>query len=165
MRGVLPDPTMTLAEACAVNVPSLLGPDAVAGVWATNFILLNGLHVQLLKAWRLEPKALITWPKDHAGRGHYVLGQTEHLIIATRGEPTFSLAGHTTLLKGPFHLVRKSAHSAKPIEAYDWFESLVPSARYFDLFSRYQHNERWDCHGFEAPQNALTGRPDTANNE
>jgi hypothetical protein len=31
--------------------------------------------------------------------------------------------------------------------------------------SRYQHNERWDCHGFEAPQNVLTDRPDTANNE
>jgi N6-adenosine-specific RNA methylase IME4 len=84
--------------------------------------------------------------------------------LAASGHPTFTLAGHTTLLKGPFH-VRKGAHSTKPIEAYDWFESLVPSARYFDLFSRYQHNERWDCHGFEAPQNALTDRPDTANNE
>ena len=163
-RGVLPYPTMTLAEACAVDVPSLLANAAAVGVWVTNFIALEGLHVPLLKAWRLEPKALITWPKDHAGRGHYVLGQTEHLILAVRGQPTFTLAGHTTLLKGPFH-VRKGAHSTKPIEAYNWFESLVPSARYFDLFSRYQHNERWDCHGFEAPQNALTDRPDTANNE
>ena len=163
-RGVLPYPTMTLAEACAVDVPSLLTDAAAVGVWVTNFIALEGLHVPLLKAWRLEPKALITWPKDHAGRGHYVLGQTEHLILAVRGQPTFTLAGHTTLLKGPFH-VRKGAHSTKPIEAYDWFESLVPSARYFDLFSRYQHSERWDCHGFEAPQNALTDRPDTANNE
>jgi len=31
------------------------------------------------------------------------------------------------------------------------FESLFPAPRYADLFSRYQHNERWDCHGNEAP--------------
>jgi hypothetical protein len=29
----------------------------------------------------------------------------------------------------------------------------------------YQHNQRWDCHGFEAPQNAHTNRPETPNNE
>jgi ParB/RepB/Spo0J family partition protein len=150
-RGVLPYPTMTLAEACAFPVRSLLEPEAAVGVWVTNFIVLEGLHGQLLKAWGLEAAALITWPKDHAGRGHYARGQTEHFIIATRGEPTTTLTDQTTLLKGPFHLVRKGAHSAKPVEAYDWFESLIPAARYFDLFSRHQHNERWDCHGFEAP--------------
>jgi N6-adenosine-specific RNA methylase IME4/ParB-like chromosome segregation protein Spo0J len=150
-RGVLPYPTMTLAEACAFPVRSLLQPDAAVGVWVTNFILLEGLHVPLLKAWGLEAAALVTWPKDQIRRGHYLRGQTEHFIIATRGQPTFTLGGHSTLLKGPFHLVRKGAHSAKPIEAYDWFESLVPAPRYFDLFSRHQHSERWDCHGFEAP--------------
>ena len=50
----------------------------------------------------------------------------------------------------PFHLVQKNAHSAKPIEAYTYFESLYPAPRYFDLFSRYQHNDKWDCHGNEA---------------
>jgi N6-adenosine-specific RNA methylase IME4 len=148
-RGVLPYPTMTLDRACAFPVRSLLEPDSAVGVWVTNFILFEGLHVPLLKAWGLEAKALVTWPKDHVGRGHYVRGQTEHFIVATRGQATFTLAGHTTLLKGPFHLVRKGAHSAKPIEAYDWLESLVPATRYFDLFSRYQHNERWDGHGDE----------------
>jgi hypothetical protein len=78
-------------------------------------------------------------------------------------KPTFTLTGHTTLLKGPSHLVKKSAHSAKLIEAYDWFESLVPAARYFDLFSRHQHNERWDCHGFKAPA-ALGERRDARSN-
>jgi N6-adenosine-specific RNA methylase IME4 len=54
-------------------------------------------------------------------------------------------------LKGPFHLVQKNANSAKPVEAYTFFESLCPAPRYFDLFSRYQHNNKWDCHGYEAP--------------
>jgi N6-adenosine-specific RNA methylase IME4 len=150
-RGVLPYPTMTLAEACAFPVQSLLEPAAAVGVWVTNFILLEGLHVPLLEAWGLKPAALITWPKDHFRRGHWARGQTEHFIVAIRGKPTVTLTDQTTLLKGPFRLVTKGAHSAKPIEAYAWFESLIPAPAYFDLFSRYQHNERWDCHGFEAP--------------
>jgi N6-adenosine-specific RNA methylase IME4 len=130
-------------------------------VWVTNLILLEGLHVLLLKAWGLEAAALITWPKDHAGRGHWAFGQTEHLVLAVRGKPTVTLTDQTTLLKGPFHLVTKGAHSAKPIEAYGWFESLVPAPRYFDLFSRYQHNERWDCHGFQAPASVADPEPDS----
>jgi hypothetical protein len=30
-------------------------------------------------------------------------------------------------------------------------ESLCPAPRYADLFSRYRHNDNWDCHGAEAP--------------
>jgi N6-adenosine-specific RNA methylase IME4 len=39
----------------------------------------------------------------------------------------------------------------KPPEFYDFVESLCPAPRYADLFSRYQHNDKWDCHGDEAP--------------
>jgi hypothetical protein len=49
-RGVLPYPTMTLADACAFPVSSLLAPDAAIGVWVSNFIFLEGLHVALLTA-------------------------------------------------------------------------------------------------------------------
>jgi len=42
-------------------------------------------------------------------------------------------------------------HSVKPPEFYDLVESLCPAPRYADLFSRYRHNEKWDCHGDEAP--------------
>ena len=150
-RGVLPYPTMSIDEACALDVRSRLAPDAAAGVWVTNFVLAAGLHLPILKAWDLEPKTLVTWPKERVGRGHWVKGQTEHLVVATRGKPTVTLTDQTTLLKGPFHLVRKGAHSAKPIEAYAYFESLFPAPRYFDLFSRYRHSEQWDCWGNEAP--------------
>ena len=39
----------------------------------------------------------------------------------------------------------------KPPEFYDFVESLCPAPRYADLFSRYRHNDKWDCHGDEAP--------------
>jgi N6-adenosine-specific RNA methylase IME4 len=94
---------------------------------------------------------VITWPKEESGQGHWARGQTEHFVIAVRGNPTITLGDHTTLLKPPFHLVRKGVHSAKPIEAYEWFESCCPAPRYADLFSRHQHNDKWDCHGDQAP--------------
>jgi hypothetical protein len=39
----------------------------------------------------------------------------------------------------------------KPLEFYDFVEKLCPAPRYAYLFSRYRHNEKWDCHGDEAP--------------
>jgi N6-adenosine-specific RNA methylase IME4 len=141
---------MSIDQACALDVRSILADVCAVGFWVTNFILVRGLHLPILRAWGLEPESLITWPKERAGRGQRIIGQTEHLVIATRGKPMVTLTDQTTLLKGPFHLVQKE-HSAKPIEAYDFFESLFPAPRYFDLFSRYQHNERWDCHGNQAP--------------
>jgi N6-adenosine-specific RNA methylase IME4 len=83
--------------------------------------------------------------------GDWLRNQTEHVIMAVRGRPVVQSANLTTLLKGPFHLVRKNAHSAKTKEFYDFIEKLCPAPRYPDLFSRYRHNERWDCHGDEAP--------------
>jgi hypothetical protein len=44
----------------------------------------------------------------------------------------------------------------KPVEFYELVESLCPAPRYADLFSRYQHNDKWDCHGDQAP----TAEPD-----
>ena len=154
-RGVLPYSTLSIEQACALNVGQILHADAALGIWVTNFILLHGLHLKLMCAWGLHPKALVTWPKEQFGHGHWARGQTEHFIIAVRGKPTISLGDHTTLLKPPFHLVRKGAHSAKPVEAYEWLESYCPAPRYADLFSRYRHNDRWDCHGDEAPPHPL----------
>jgi N6-adenosine-specific RNA methylase IME4 len=160
-RGVLPYPTLSLEQVCALDVAAILAEDVVVGMWVTNFVLARGLHVPVLQAWGgLEAKTVITWPKDRIGRGHWVKGQTEHLVIATRGKPLVTLNDQTTLLKGPFHLVQKNKHSAKPIEAYAYFESLYPGHRYFDLFSRYQYNDRWDPHGFEAPTEKPTDTDD-----
>jgi ParB/RepB/Spo0J family partition protein len=150
-RGVLPYSTMSIEQACALDVDSIMHEGSVLGFWVTNFILVKGLHLPVLRAWGFEPKTNVTWPKERIGRGHYAKGQTEHLIIATRGKPIVTLSDQTTLLQGPFHLVNKGEHSSKPVEAYTFFESLFPAPRYADLFSRYRHNDRWDCHGYEAP--------------
>jgi N6-adenosine-specific RNA methylase IME4 len=67
-------------------------------------------------------------------------------LLATRGKPIVTLTNQTTLLRGA-----KREHSVKPVEFYDLVERLCPAPRYAYLFSRYRHNDRWDCHGDEAP--------------
>ena len=66
--------------------------------------------------------------------------------MAVRGKPIVTLTNQTTLLHAPVR-----AHSQKPVEFYDLVELLCPAPRYADLFSRYRHNERWDCHGDQSP--------------
>jgi MT-A70/ParB/Sulfiredoxin domain len=101
---------------------------------------------------RKEPPPLPNrGPKDKSNWGHWLYGQTEHAIVAVRGKPIVTLSNQTTLLHAPAR-----AHSQKPIEFYDLVESLCPASRYCDLFSRYRHNDKWDCHGDEAPTSAAT---------
>jgi N6-adenosine-specific RNA methylase IME4 len=69
--------------------------------------------------------------------------------MAVRGEPTIELTNQTTALRAPAR-----GHSVKPRKFYRMVERLCPAPRYADLFSRYQHNSKWDCHGNEAPSAA-----------
>jgi N6-adenosine-specific RNA methylase IME4 len=118
------------------------GFDPVA---VTNLHMLNGGR-EVLDAWGFAPVTILTWAKDKFGTGSWLRGQTEHCVLATRGKPTVQLTNQSTLLQAPVR-----AHSEKPDEFYDLVESLCPAPRYADLFSRYQHNERWDGHGDEVP--------------
>ena len=81
------------------------------------------------------------------GNGDWLRGQTEHCVLAIRGKPVIVLSNQTTRLAGSVR-----AHSQKPVEFYNLVESLCPAPRYADLFSRYCHNEKWDCHGDESMQ-------------
>ena len=144
IRGVWPYPTMSVAEIRAFPITSIMHEDAILWVWTTNF------HMQvipdLLHGWGFRHVTILTWAKDHAGSGDWLRGQTEHAVMAVRGKPVVTLVGQSTLLRAPVR-----AHSEKPPEFYALVELLCPAPRYADLFSRYQHNEKWDCHGDEAP--------------
>jgi N6-adenosine-specific RNA methylase IME4 len=61
----------------------------------------------------------------------------------------------TTLLRASWR-----GHSVKPVEFHDLVESLCPAQRYADLFSRYQHSDKRDCHGHEAPSGEADVMPD-----
>ena len=149
-RGVSPYATMSIADIRAVRVSDIAHADCIVWMWTTNYHMREAY--ELLDAWGFEPKTILTWAKNRMGLGDWLRGQTEHAIMAVRGKPVVTLTSQTTLLHAPVR-----AHSEKPVEFYDLVESLCPAPRYADLFSRYRHNERWDCHGDEAPSIADTG--------
>jgi N6-adenosine-specific RNA methylase IME4/ParB-like chromosome segregation protein Spo0J len=144
IRGVWPYPTMSVAQIARTDVASIAHEDCIVWLWTTNY----HMHVvfDLLKGWGFQHRTILTWAKDHLGAGDWLRGQTEHAIFAIRGKPVVQLVDQTTLLRAPVR-----AHSQKPAEFYDFVERLCPAPRYADLFSRYRHNEKWDCHGDEAP--------------
>ena len=143
-RAARPYPTMSIAEMCALPVPSIMCWNAIIWLWTTNHHMREAFEV--LDAWGFEQKTILTWAKDKMGTGDWLRGKTEHAIMAVRGKPIVTLTNQATALFAPVR-----GHSVKPVEFYDLVESLCPAPRYADLFSRYRHNEKWDCHGDEAP--------------
>jgi N6-adenosine-specific RNA methylase IME4 len=146
-RAIRPYPTMSIERMCALPVGQIMHADAVLWMWIPNWELVHGAHLPILRAWGdCQPKTILTWEKDKMGYGDWLRCQTEHAIMAVRGKPIVTLTNQSTLLRAPVR-----AHSQKPAEFYDLVESLCPAPRYADLFSRYQHNDKWDCHGDQAP--------------
>ena len=144
LRATHPYPQMSLDQIRAIPVASIMHEVSIVWLWTTNYHMRFAYSV--LDAWGFREKTILTWAKDRMGTGDWLRGQTEHAILAVRGKPVVELTNQTTLLHGPLR-----ANSQKPVEFYDLVEKLCPAPRYADLFSRYRHNERWDCHGDEAP--------------
>jgi N6-adenosine-specific RNA methylase IME4/ParB-like chromosome segregation protein Spo0J len=141
-RATHPYPQMSIEAICAVHVASIAHEDSVLGLWTTNHHMRQAFLV--LDACGFVEKTILTWVKDRFGTGDWLRGQTEHCIIAVRGNPMVELTNQSTVLYGPLR-----ANSQKPDELYPFIESLFPAPRYAYLFSRDQR-ERWDMHGDEA---------------
>ena len=133
---------MSIKAICAIDVKAFAQADCVLWLWTTNAHMREAFSV--LDAWGFQQKTILTWVKDKMGVGDWLRGQTEHCLMAVRGKPVVTLTNQTTVLHGPIRV-----HSRKPDEFYALVESLCPAPRYADLFSRYQHNDKWDCHGDE----------------
>lgn len=143
-RSVRPYPSMSIKQICEVDVPSLAHDDCILWLWTTNLHMREAFGV--LDAWGFRHLTILTWAKDRMGFGLWLRNQTEHCLFAVRGKPIVSLTTQTTILNAPTR-----GHSEKPREFYGLVESLCPAPRYAYLFSRYQHSDKWDCHGDEAP--------------
>jgi N6-adenosine-specific RNA methylase IME4 len=143
-RGALPYPSMSIDQICAVATASIAHQDCILWLWTTNHHMRESYVV--LDSWGFQSKTILTWAKDRMGMGDWLRGQTEHCHLALRGKPTVTLSNQTTLLTAPTRV-----HSQKPSEFYDLVESLCPAPCYAYLFSRYRHNDKWHCHGDEAP--------------
>jgi N6-adenosine-specific RNA methylase IME4 len=143
-RATHPYPQMSIEQICALGVRGIAHQDCLLWLWTTNRHMREAFMV--LDAWEFDHKTILTWVKDCIGKGDWLRGQSEHCLMVVRGKPIVELTNQTTLLHG-----RRRGNSQKPVEFYDFIEKLCPAPRYAYLFSRYRHNEKWDCHGNEAP--------------
>jgi N6-adenosine-specific RNA methylase IME4/ParB-like chromosome segregation protein Spo0J len=145
-RATHPYPQISIAAICALGpkVRAIVHEDCVLWLWVTNYILANGVHVPVLDAWGgFKPRTILTWMKDHMGRGEWLRGQSEHCVMAVHGKPVVELTNQTTVLHAPVR-----ANSRKPDEFYALVESLCPAPRYAELFSR-KVRDGWDVHDDE----------------
>ena len=84
------------------------------------------------------------------GMGHYTRGVTEHIVVATRGQPKVFVKDHgvnnlivaeeDTVIVAP-----PQGHSKKPKEAYELIERLI-GGPYLELFAR-ERRPGWDAWG------------------
>ena len=137
-------PQMSIEQICALDVGAIAHKDCLLWLWVTNHHMREAFTV--LDAWGFKQKTILTWAKDKIGMGDWLRGQTEHCLMAVRGKPVVELTNQPTIL-----FAKRRENSQKPLEFYDFVEKLCPAPRYAYLFSRYRHNENWDCHGDEAP--------------
>jgi N6-adenosine-specific RNA methylase IME4 len=138
-------PTMTLDEICASPVSDLATDAAALFLWTTAPHLQESF--QALAAWGFAYKTNAVWVKDKIGLGHFIRGQHEILLIATRGDMPCPLPANRppSVISAP-----RREHSRKPDEAYELIERMYPELPKIELFARYARTG-WDVWGNEAP--------------
>jgi N6-adenosine-specific RNA methylase IME4 len=139
-RGTVDYSSMTVEEICRLPVSIRAHTDCVLWLWTTNAHLPVAFDV--VKEWGFTYKTMLTWFKSKIGVGHWLRGQTEHCLLAVKGNPTIMLSGQSTALQGE---VRE--HSRKPESFYELVEGLCPGAK-LEMFGREQR-EGWVVWGAE----------------
>lgn len=133
-------PVMTVEEIAELPVGDLAARDCVVWLWTTNAMMRHAYTV--LDTWGLREQTILTWSKDRMRRGWYLRNQTEHAVLATKGQPKLARGSQTTLLAAPTR-----QHSRKPEEFYRLVESLCPG-RKLDMFAR-ESRPGWTTWGLE----------------
>jgi len=144
-RGRTPYPTMTLSEIKDLPITSIAHPDCALWMWTTNAHIRDAFDI--LSHWGFEYKTMLTWAKPNFGTGNWLRGQTEHCLLAVRGNPVHHLTNQSTLLCA--NKTNKRRHSEKPEAFYELVESLCPAPRYASLFHCGPVRPNWDAHGAE----------------
>lgn len=112
--------TLSLDAICALPVADIAARDSVLFLWITVPMLVDGLHLPIMRAWGFRPKTMLTWRKIMSlGLGYWFRGQTEHLILGVRGHvPAFRCQ------ESNFIQAKVGQHSHKPEE----FRALIERA-------------------------------------
>lgn len=153
---------MRIDDITALPVRELAAPDAHLFLWITGPLLVEGKHLQIMKAWGFKPSAVaFVWIKLkrrfdarqlrvvpvaeadlHVGLGLTTRKNTELCLLGRRGNARRNSKSVREPILSP---VRE--HSRKPDEAYDRIREYCDGP-YLELFAR-EHRPGWDCWGNE----------------
>lgn len=148
--GATPYPQMSQDELNALPVCQLAKKDSILFMWATMPKLQEALDT--IKAWGFKYKTCaFCWVKQnpsgvgiYSGLGHWVNGNAELCLLATRGHPKRSCKSVKQIVMAP-----RGRHSAKPKEVRDRIVALMGNDKTkIELFAR-EYADGWDCWGNE----------------
>lgn len=146
---------MSLEDIKAMDVQSVLAPNAHLYLWVPNALLPDGLEV--MKAWGFRYVSNIVWAKrrkdggpDGRGVGFYFRNVTELLLFGVRGSMRTLAPGRSQV---NMIETRKREHSRKPDEQYGLIESCSPGA-YLELFARHAR-PGWTVWGDESSDEVI----------
>lgn len=143
--------TMSLKDICEMDIKSLSEKDCVLFMWATVPLLPEAFKV--LEAWGFKYKTMITWRKIMSlGMGYWFRGQTEHLLLATKGKVKAFRLQEANIIQ-----CKTEKHSKKP----EVFRELIMRAtlkiadrKCLELFAR-QQTKDWQVFGNEVENSII----------
>lgn len=143
-RGKLGYPAMSLVaiEAFVANdIERLVHPEgSVLFFWVTNEFIEEALAILRRCGWR--KRSFITWDKVNIGLGNTYRNVTEHVIVATKGNPAIHVDGQSTLIREA-----RREHSRKPEAFYRLVEETCPGSK-IELHARTKR-DGWTSWGAE----------------
>ena len=145
-------PTMATEDILQLPVTSIARSDAMLYLWTTIAHL--DVAIDVIRAWGFSYKSNIVWDKQMIGLGHWLRGQHEHLLFATKGDMKAPEKG----TQPPSVLsVKRGSHSSKPFQIKRLIERYHPNTEKIELFARplplfVGENDGWDYWGNEVQQ-------------
>jgi len=99
---------------------------------------------RIAREWGFEPVHLLAWTKPGFGTGGFQ-ANTEYIVLARKGGPIGNPFGK---MAGTHHSwPRTNRHSAKPVEFFNFVESVSPGP-YLEMFARIKR-PNWEAWGNE----------------
>lgn len=139
-RGTTPYPTMSIEEIKNIKLP--VGKDCILWLWTTNLFMRYAFEI--LDTWGFTQKTILTWDKQHIGTGRWLRSQTEHCILAVKGNPLFINTTYSTLISE----MKTKQHSEKPEGFYNMLDDIHKDCAKLDYFAR-KERKGWDVYGDE----------------
>ncbi|MHB1440554.1 MAG: MT-A70 family methyltransferase [Cuniculiplasma sp.] len=136
MRSTPTYPVMDLEEIKKIKLP--MEKDCIVWIWIINRMIPKA--GEILNAWGLEFREMLTWDKEKFGIGRWLRGQTEHCILATNGNPKMDSAATPNILRAP-----STGHSEKPDAFYKLVDKICFGPK-LDFFAR-KKRDGWDAFG------------------